>query len=207
MAANNAVSPENTPSLKQADDMTAVDIYANDKLVVSGLTYREMTDYFMVVPCDYCIKVYMSGMCKCLLAEACLALSAGCVITVALICPQPEMRLLAIPEVRDVYRNMSKPYQAAIRFVNLSPDAMALEVLWLDGTRLFQGVAFTEHSRYARVDPGTYAFRLRPSGSNVPGVVTPEYTLQRGTVYTLYAVGLVDELPPLETVISTDGMY
>jgi hypothetical protein len=223
--------------LHASPDMLPVDVYANDKLVVSGLTYLQITDYFMVTPCDYCIKVYPAikskgkgdnffedddaakgkpyGMyksqpaeeCRCPLTEACLVLGVHCTMTVALVCPQPVTGLLAIQEHFDAYKNLRNPNQAAIRFVNLASDAPPLDVTWQDGTVLFRGVAFSEHTRYVRVDPGTYAFKLKPTGSNQPGITTSNFTLERGIVYTLYAVGLVEGTPPLEAIISTDGLY
>ena len=77
----------------------------------------------------------------------------------------------------------------------------------VDGTRLFRSVCFTEHTRYARLEPGTYLFRIRPTGSTQTGFITQEYTLERGVAYTLYAIGLTDGLPPLETVLVEDGFY
>lgn len=200
-----------------------VDVFSNGTLVAGGLTYQHMTDYFTVSPGDYCIRVYPAGKAgagaqnnvrdladcpeRVALTQACLVLSACSAVTVALICPFPAAGLLAIPEVFNIYRRMRNPYQAAIRFVNLSPDAPPLDVLWPDGAALFRGTAFCAHTRYQRLDPGTYAFKLRPAGSRQTGVQTPPFTLERGTAYTLYAVGLTEGAPPLTAILSTDGIY
>jgi hypothetical protein len=128
-------------------------------------------------------------------------------MTVAIICASPKTAILVIPEIYRLYTRMRRPNLAALRFVNLAQDAPALEFAPVDGTRLFRSVCFTEHTRYARLEPGAYLFRIRPTGSTQTGFITQEYTLERGVAYTLYAIGLTDGLPPLETVLVEDGFY
>lgn len=210
-----AAKPSYVRFLNASPDKLPVDIYANDKCVASRVCYGEVTDYFSVTPCSYCISVYPSNSGNWKetalppppLVEACLSVTAGTVMTIAIVCTSPKTAILVIPEIYRLYTRMRRPNLAALRFVNLVQDAPALEFAPVDGTRLFRSVCFTEHTRYARLEPGTYLFRIRPTGSTQSGFITQEYTLERGVAYTLYAIGLTSGLPPLDTILVEDGFY
>lgn len=212
---DSAAKPSYVRFLNASPDMLPVDIYANDKCVAGHVQYGQVTDYFSVTPCSYCIRVFPSksgnykepGLPPPPLAEATLTVTAGTVMTLAIVGSAPKTCLLVIPEIYRLYARMRRPNLAALRFVNLVQDAPALEFAPVDGTRLFRSVCFTEHTRYARLEPGDYMFRIRPTGSTQSGFITSEYTLERGVAYTLYAVGLTDGLPPLDTILVQDGSY
>lgn len=190
-----------------------VDVYANGELVASDLRYKQTAGYYVVAPGQYCIQILPSGLMnksgkgECCLTEALINICPNSSLTIAIICAAPELGLLGVSEIISTGRLMKNPCRTYIRFVNLSPNAPPLDLTWFDGTRLFQAVPFRAHTRYKPIDVGTYKFKLKPTGSTQPGIVTQEYTFEKGTAYTLYATGLIGGAPPLETVLTVDGNY
>jgi hypothetical protein len=82
---------------------------------------------------------------------------------------------------------------AVVRFVNLSPDAPALDisVMGESYSTIFAGTAFEKVTKYAHIAPGTYTLLVRPDGSSQQLLVVPNVTLQAGHLYTIYAMGFV----------------
>lgn len=186
-----------------------VDVFANGELVVENLTYAETAGYFTVKPCTYVIAVYAAGKQKSLLAEACVEICPNSAVTIAIICPEPDVCLLAIPEnagVAGVSRLMNGPCRACVRFVHLAPGVPPLTVFTAD-TALFCNVPFKAHTRYRALTAGFRTFRLKPTGSTLPGMTTPEFILENGMAYTLYAIGLSGADTPLTTILLPDGRY
>ncbi len=186
-----------------------VDIYANGEIVAENLTYKEIAGYFTVKPCTYIIGVYAAGKYKGLLAEACVTIAPNSVLTIAVICPEPDVCLLAIPETAGVagVSRLNGVCRACIRFVHLAPGAPPLTVSTTSGARLFCNVPFKAHTRYRAIAAGARTFRLTPAGSTQPGLTTPEYLLESGMTYTLFGVGLGGGEPPLTTMLVPDGGY
>ncbi|HEY0668978.1 MAG TPA: DUF4397 domain-containing protein [Sphingobacteriaceae bacterium] len=79
--------------------------------------------------------------------------------------------------------------KAKIRFINLSPDATALDLVIKGGAKLFSGLSFKTVSDFIAIDPAVYSFELR-SGETVNKEMT-SVQLTAGKVYTLWAKGLL----------------
>lgn len=82
---------------------------------------------------------------------------------------------------------------AVVRFVNLSPDAPALQVT-VQGqpkSTIFAGTAFGKVTKYAHIAPGTYTLLVQPVGSSQVLLRVSHVTLQAGHLYTLYGMGFV----------------
>ena len=185
-----------------------VDIYVNGELLVKDLAYQEFTGYYTVKPCLYRIEVLPSGKGKhndCPLAEACFNVCPKSAMTIAIIggC----CGLLGIMEAYDPCSRIKDRCKAYVRFVNLSPGSPPLDVAFAGGARLFQNIRYTARTRYVPIDPGTYVFQLRPSGSIQQGLTMEPLTFDRGTSSTIYAVGNAGGTPSLELIASTDGNY
>lgn len=90
--------------------------------------------------------------------------------------------------------DLAKPAtgKAKIRFVNLSPDADALN-LAIDGkpTDLFTNKAFKEYSTFEAIDPGDnikFLVKNKTTG-NVEASIA-DVKIEAGKIYTIYAKGL-----------------
>lgn len=104
------------------------------------------------------------------------------------------------------------PERAAIRVAHLSPDTPPVDVYLTPpgGTAeelVLSDVGYAQASAYADVEPGGYAFVMRPAGSapDTPGVLTLSADVAPGQAYTFAALGrnaaiqravLVDSLEP-----------
>ena len=78
--------------------------------------------------------------------------------------------------------------KAKIRFINLSPDAPALNLAIKGGNTLFTEVAFKSVSDFISVDPGSYNFEMKWAENGQQDI--PSATLTAGKVYTIWAKGL-----------------
>ncbi|MDF2686074.1 MAG: hypothetical protein K0S55_1255, partial [Clostridia bacterium] len=94
-----------------------------------------------------------------------------------------------------------------VRFVHLSPNAPAVDVTLANGTKLFENVKYKNYTNYIIVDSGNYTLLVKPSGSNQTVLTIPNIYLSPRMIYSIYAVGLVGNNPPLEAVMSLDGNY
>jgi hypothetical protein len=186
----------------------AVDIYVNGERLASNLGYQQFAGYFTVKPCCYRIEVLPSGKGKhgeCPIAEVCFTVCPRSAMTLAVVggCEG----LLGMQEAYDPCGRVRDRCKAYVRFVNLSSNSPPLDVVISGGARLFQNVGYTTRTRYVPIDSGTYVFQLRPSGSSRQGLTMSPVSFDRGTSYTLYAVGIAGAAPPLELVSTPDGNY
>ena len=181
-----------------------VDVYANGSQIAKNLMYKQLTDYVAVKPGDYSIQVFPAGQKTTPVLNAKLTIPPQSSLTVAAIGKLPDIRLLPIMEV---YMPMVDKRGSYVRFAHLSPNAPAVDITLSDGTKLFSDVRYKQYTDYISVPPGNYTLQVKPAGSNAVVLTVPNVKLLPGTIYTVYAVGLVGENPPLDAVISVDGNY
>lgn len=79
--------------------------------------------------------------------------------------------------------------KARLRFINLSPDATALNLAIKGGATLFTGLAFKSVSDFITVDPATYTFELRSAENGIKEIA--DVQVAAGKIYTLWAKGLL----------------
>ncbi|ERJ12975.1 DUF4397 domain-containing protein [Haloplasma contractile] len=108
--------------------------------------------------------------------------------------------------------NMEQPEavqtnRAYVRFVHLSPNAPSVDITLPNGPALFSDVTFEETTEYIEVRPATYTLQVRPArNTNQVVLSVPNVTLEPGKVYTVYAVGLLNEDPALSALYLEDGV-
>ncbi len=90
--------------------------------------------------------------------------------------------------------------QAAVRFVNASPDAPAVDIALPDGTMLASGIAYGQARPYILVPSGTVAPEVLVAGTSTVLGTIPVVQARPGRRYTLAAVGLTSGDPPLAFV-------
>lgn len=100
--------------------------------------------------------------------------------------------VLPTPKILLVQDDLKAPdaEKAKVRFINLSPDAPALD-LAINGqsTTLFNGKAFKDVSPFISIDPSeNYTFEIR-EGASVTATL-PATKIEKGKIYTLWAKGL-----------------
>ena len=85
--------------------------------------------------------------------------------------------------------------KAKVRFINLSPDAPALDLAAdADSIPVFTGQAFKEPSEFVEVDAKEYSFDVKTSGTAEPLVSVSDIDLRSDNFYTIITRGFAN--PP-----------
>jgi hypothetical protein len=79
---------------------------------------------------------------------------------------------------------------ANLRFVNLSPDAAAVDLAVKDGAVLVANKGFKGFSDFASITGKTYTFEIRKAGTTTVLTTLTNVTINNGYVYTVYLRGL-----------------
>lgn len=186
--------------LHASPNAPAVDIYANDDLIVENLDFREISPYIPVPPATYNIRVYPAGTIEDAVIDTEVYIPPNSVFNVAAIGKLPNISLYPIPEPSIAQESGN----ACIRFVHLSPDAPAVDIQLEDGTLVFDDVSYKGISNYICIPADTYTFNVVPTGSNDVVLIVPDLMLSGDMYYTIYALGLIGESPNLEALLITE---
>ncbi len=183
-------------------DAPPVDIYANGNMIVQNLAYKDLTGYLAVSPGEYSIKVYPAGQKMNPVINTNVTVSPQSSYTLAATGLLTNISLLPILEP---YVNMMASGKSYVRFVHLSPNAPPVDITLPNGTVVFNNIGFKDVTNYMTLDPGSYTLQVRPTGSPQVVLAIPDIRLSPNMVYTIFAVGLVGNTPPLEALIASDG--
>ncbi len=86
----------------------------------------------------------------------------------------------------------------------MSPNAPNVDVA-SGGNKIFTNVPFKKVTDYIQVNPGAYNFDVNVSESGARVLYAPNIRLLPNRIYTIYAVGLAGQNPPLQVLIPLDG--
>lgn len=179
-----------------------VDIYIDDKPVIRKLNYKAFSEYLPVTAGKYTIKVYPFGKKDKPILTTTLKIPPNKIFTVAAIGTRPsDLSLLPINEPRMT----PEPGRAYIRFAHLSPNAPNVDVTLPNGKVLFSNVGYKDIKDYLLIPAGLHAIELRLTGTDTTVLYVPNIRLKPRRFYTIYAVGLVGDTPPLQALIPLDG--
>ncbi len=182
-------------------DAPNVDVYANDKLIVSNLAYGNHTEYLSIPEGTYRISLYVAGTKNSPVLDNMLTVIRNSILTVAAFGTLSDIGLMAITDA-DEARMHGK---AMIRFLHLSPNAPAVDITLPDGTVIFNNVSYKHITSYIDVDPKNYTLQVRLAGTSNIVLTVPNIHLNADKFYTVYAIGLVGESPELKALLLMDG--
>ena len=182
-------------------DAPNVDIYANDKLIISNLAYSDYTDYLSIPEGTYKISVYVAGTKDSPVLSNMITVNKNSILTVAAVGTLTDIALLANTDSNEA----RKPAKAMIRFLHLSPNAPAVDITLPDGTVIFSNVAFKHITPYIDVMPMNYTLQVRVAGTSNVVLTVPDVNLDADRYYTIYAIGLAGGSPELEALLLQDG--
>jgi hypothetical protein len=178
----------------------AVDVYANDNIIIKNLPYKEVSSYIPVTSGNINIKVYPTGTTTNPVIDTNVYIPENSIYTIATIGELPDVSLYPVQEPSSA----NKSGLSCVRFIHLSPNAPAVDIKLPDGTIIFSNVPFKSIANYNCVPSGTYTFRVNPAGTNNTVLTIPDVKLNPNTFYTVYAVGLVGETPNLEALLVSE---
>lgn len=179
----------------------SVDVYLNDKLIAEDLPYCCYTNYFPLCEGDYKISLCITGSKKPPMVVELLKISEDEIKTLSLVETRYKAGLLT--NLDDAMRK--DPRMSRVRFIHLSPDAPAVDILLQDGTVLFENVSYLQSTPYISVSPAAYTLHVCATGTPDIVLTIPNATLEQNKYYSINAIGLVNNTPDLEALILPDG--
>lgn len=105
-----------------------------------------------------------------------------------LIDKEPKLELLLVKD-NITNANTDKAY---IRFIHLSPDAPALDLVLNESSTLVSGQSYKTASSFQPIEPKAYTFNLKYTSSGNIAVQSQELTLEAGKYYTIISKGLLN---------------
>ena len=183
-------------------DAPAVDVWVNGNVAFSNAPFKGITDYASLATGSYQVQVTPTGASEPIVIDATLDLAGGTDYTVVAVGQLANIEPLVLVD------NNSAPAagKAHVRFVHASPDAPAVDIAVTGGPVLFSNVPFKGVGDYLPGDAGTYDLEARVAGTENVALSVPGVQLNEGTVYTIFAMGLVGGEPALTAVPSVDAV-
>lgn len=176
----------------------ALDIYVNGDLTFRKLAYKRISKYLPVGPETLHIQIFSAGTNTNPLVDTNIDVPASERITYAIIGTSSDMRLLPITfnvAPTDTPKTL-------VRFANLSPNAPGLDLIISDSVRI-NDIGYGQVSNFQSVNPNTYNVQLRLSG-NEETIYNENLKFIQGQAYTINALGMVGDNPPVELVSYKD---
>lgn len=188
--------------LHASPNAPAVDIYANDDvLLTEDLEFGEFSPYIPVQPGTYKIDIYPSGLTSNVVLTTSLNIPEKKILTIAAIGSPENLEAFVIDDKKQEIPNN----KLGLRVVHLSPNAPAVDVVLPNGDILFKDINYKEVADYIFVPPDTYSVNIVPTGTDTVVLKIPNIKLTKDRFYSVYAVGLLNETPPLHVLIPLDG--
>jgi hypothetical protein len=174
-----------------------LDLYFDtNKINQFALHYGDGIDYFKAYTGKRTVNVYTAGSMNKVFSDTIhlnpnIAYSLFLVNTVA----KPGLLLLTDSITKPA------PGKATVRFVNVSPDAPAVDLAVKDSAAFVSNKAFKGASLFIAKDGDkAYTFEVRQHGTNAVLATLNNVTLNNGEVYTIWLRGLVN------TSVATDKL-
>ena len=185
---------------------TKFDVYINDELLASELSYKQFSYYIPVLEAEnHNVKVFISGENGTPIIDKQIRIRKSNVETLAIVgsIENPDI----LPIVGDPTLP-SYPDKSVIRYANLSPNNIVINVS-LNGDVIQSGpVNINEFNEYSLLNPIMYKFDFINPNNN--SQTSSTHILKPTRIYTFYLVGSLDPNSslylshPLELVISVD---
>lgn len=183
-----------TPSLQKVNvkvvhaspDAPGVDILVDDQVAGQNLTFPNNTGYLAIEEGTRNVKVNVSGTSTTVI-EANLPLEGN--ENYSVFATDVVANLTPLVIVDDLTPPASG--NAHAKFIHLSPDAPAVDITLTDGTVVFGNIAFQEYTEFTPLPAGSYDLQVRVSGTATVVLDLAGVNLMDGTIYTVFAKGLV----------------
>ncbi|WP_129710450.1 DUF4397 domain-containing protein [Priestia megaterium] len=179
-------------------DAPAVDIFVDDKALVEGAKFKDVSNSLPLSAGSHKVEVYEAKTkgTKDSIIEATLVVDGGKSYTVAAVNKAENLELQAFTNNKQEMDG-----KASLRVAHLSPDAPAVNVGPKGAAPLFKELSFKNISGYQVVNPGSYDLSVSTAdGKEILSL--PGTNLQSGKNYTVLAVNTADKL---ETIVLQDN--
>ncbi|MEJ2905298.1 DUF4397 domain-containing protein [Pedobacter panaciterrae] len=157
------------------------------KVIESALPFGGVIPYATLTEGDHTLKFTAESDLTALLSKT-IAIETNKAYSFFVINKNENMDGLLISDTPDAYSTE----KAFIRFVNLSPDAPALDLsLNNDTTNLVTDKSYKAVSSFTEITPGTYSLDTKNAAEGTVMSTLSSTVLTAGQYYTVMAIGLV----------------
>jgi len=173
--------------IQASPDQPSVDLFVNNsRYNTTPIPYGTSYSYLTINAGKIPIAVYNDATMKAIVADTIqfdknIPYSLFLVNTVS----HPQLFVLADTLVKPATGD------AGIRFINLSPDAPAVDLVIKDGAALASNMSFKQHSVFSPLLGNTlYTLEVHAAGTSTVLATIPSFKYQAGYVYTIWFHGL-----------------
>ena len=190
--------------VQASPDVAAADVVlsggAQSIPLSENLAFAGGTGYTEVISGTYTVQFTNPSSATPFASASNIALMANTDYTVALV-----GRAGSLQAIRVTDENRPLPEDAAlVRFVNLSPDAPAVDLTQSTGRHFADKVSFKAASKYISLDAGAYDLEARVADTDTILARTSGLAFAKGNVYTVFLMGLRNGAPALRLVTRAD---
>lgn len=189
-------TPSKVRFLHSSPDLKNVDIYINGSRVLRDFTYKDNSSYLQLSPGKYQLDIYPAGEMVSTVISKKLIIEPGRMYTAAISGASTKLRLTVFEDQPSTPIGETK-----VRFIHLSPDAPAVDIVSTNGDPIFQDVSFRQASTYLGLVPMTVTMEARIAGTKNIVLTIPDVRLEPNNAYSVVAVGTVKGDPPLEILL------
>jgi hypothetical protein len=187
--------------LHGAIDVSAVNIFVNNRLFARNIKFTEITEYMRVRPGRVNIRIIPTvGPNRPILDEN-ITITPFYIATIVITGTEKELKLTIIndpnmPPLLDVAR---------FRVSNLTEDVPRVDVVQANGKVLFRNVDRGVTTRYINMQPGRYRLHVKRAGTEDIVLRVPNVVLRQRRNITMYILGSVVGRERLKAVLPLDG--
>lgn len=166
-------------------------VYANDRImntINAPLPFGGGIAYKTFDPGTYNIKFTTGGDMNSLLTKE-VTVKESEVSSLYLIGKPSQLDGLLI---FDDVQNPSLSEQSSIRFINLSPDAPALDLNIVGGANVTTNKVYKTYSTYTKLDAKKYSFEIKDTATGAVRATLTDVSFAAGRYYTIIARGLLN---------------
>jgi hypothetical protein len=175
--------------IQASPDQVPLDLYFNsNKVNQLAVQYGDGLDYFKAYTGLRTVNIYTTSNMNKIFSDT-IRLSPNIAYSLFLV------NTVANPGILLLTDSISKPApgKATLRFVNVSPDAPAVDFAVKDSAAFVSNKAFKGASSFIPKDGGkTYTFEVRQHGTSTVLTTLSNVTLNSGQVYTVWFHGLAN---------------
>jgi hypothetical protein len=195
-----SMQPAQIRILHASPNTPAADIYVNGQRIVQNITFKQHSNYISLPQGQYRIDVYPTSTQSAPLFSAIVPAMGGYIYTIAAAGDIAKLQLLSF--VDSTYLPYGK---AKLRFIHLSPDAPAVDLVMKDSDILFANVPFKQATEFLEVSSGSAELEVHVTGmKNVILSLPDDVKVEANKIYNIYAIGFTNKEPKLEALFLTN---
>ena len=182
-------------------DAPGVDIYLDNKLIFTDLSFGNTTNYIAITPGTYSVKLFVSGTKNNPLITESLQIAPDSVSTVNITYENNEIAFFSIDDTHNMYN----PFLSYVRFINVASTAPLLSLTLPDGRVLFNETSYLETNDYYPISSGIYNFIVSTADGDFNKYIS-NVKLDKNFFITIYMIGLYKKKPPLGYILVRDDL-